>query len=159
MFKLLGETPDKAAAESQYRYEVETALAKASMDRVERRDPNKVYHKMTVAELPGLSPDFDWNELFRRRQDAPIQQPRCVSARFCEGMNQVIAASESGRHEDLSALARFARGGCDVAGAFVEENFNFYGKTLTGAKEMQPRWKRCVKFTDGDLGEALGKAT
>ena len=41
---------------------------------------------------------------------------------------------------------------------FVDENFSFYGKTLTGSKELRPRWKRCVQFTDGDLGEALGKA-
>ncbi|HME31640.1 MAG TPA: M13 family metallopeptidase N-terminal domain-containing protein, partial [Terriglobales bacterium] len=62
MFKLLGESPDKAAADARTVMNLETELAKASMDRVERRDPNKVYHKMTTAQLQALSPAFTWKE-------------------------------------------------------------------------------------------------
>src|SRR5262249_42322504 len=64
MFELMGEGPDKAAADASTVLKLETELATASMDRVERRDPNKVYHKMTVTELQALSPDFAWNEYF-----------------------------------------------------------------------------------------------
>lgn len=158
MFELAGDSPEKAAAEAKTVMAVETALAKASMDRIERRDPNKVYHKMTTAQLQDLSPAFKWNEYFATIKGPEFDSLDVSSPDFMKGMSQLIAGSDLDtiktylRWQTLHAAAPL------LTHAFVEENFNFFGKTLTGAKELRPRWKRCVQYTDGDLGEALGQA-
>ena len=158
MFELTGEKPDQATADANTVMKIETALAQASMDRVERRDPNKTYHKLTTAELQALSPNFTWNEYF-----ATIKGPTFTSLDvsvpdFVKGMNQMLATTSV---DDIKTYLRWQtlhNAAPMLPTAFVEENFNFYGKTLTGSKELRPRWKRCVGYTDGDLGEALGKA-
>ncbi len=158
MFQLLGDSPEQATAEADTVMKLETELAKASMDRVERRDPNKVYHKMTTAQLQELSPAFTWRAYFTTI-DSPSFDSLDVSVPdFVKGMNQVVAGSSL---DDIKTYLRWQtvhHAAQLLPDVFVQENFNFYGKTLTGAKELRPRWKRCVQFTNGDLGEALGKA-
>ena len=158
MFALLGESPDKAAADAKTVMKLETELATASMDRVERRDPNKVYHKMTTAQLQDLSPAFTWKDYFAH-VDTPTFTSLDVSVPdFVKGMNQLIQTAS------LADIKTYLRWHAVHSAAqllptpFVEENFAFFGKTLTGAKELRPRWKRCVSFTNGDLGEALGQS-
>ena len=158
MFQLLDESPEKAAADAKTVLNIETQLATASMDRVERRDPNKVYHKMTTAQLQQLSPAFIWKEYFVTIA-APTFDSLDVSVPdFVKGMNQLVASSNL---DDMKTYLRWQtvhHAAQLLPTAFVDENFAFYGKTLTGAKEIRPRWKRCVQFTNADLGEALGKA-
>jgi len=158
MFKLLGESPDKAAADARTVMNLETELAKASMDRVERRDPNKVYHKMTTAQLQALSPAFTWKEYFATIGSPSFDSLDVSVPDFVKGMNQLVANRDL---EDIKTYLRWQtahRAAPLLPKAFVDENFAFYGKTLTGAKEIRPRWKRCVSFANGDLGEALGEA-
>jgi len=158
MFKLTGEPPAKAAADAKTVLSLETELAKASMDRIERRDPNKVYHKMTTAELQALSPAFTWKEYFIAVGGPSFDSLDVSVPDFVKGMNQVVANS---RLDDIKTYLRWQtvhRAAPLMPKAFVDENFAFYGKTLTGAKEIRPRWKRCVQNTDADLGEALGQA-
>jgi len=158
MFKLLGESPDKAAAHAKTVINLETELAKASMDRVERRDPNKVYHKMTTAQLQALSPAFTWKEYFAIIGSPSFDSLDVSVPDFVKGMNQLVANRDL---EDIKTYLRWQtahRAAPLLPKAFVDENFAFYGKTLTGAKEIRPRWKRCVSFANGDLGEALGEA-
>ncbi len=158
MFGLLGEAPDKASADAKTVMNLETELAKASMDRVERRDPNKVYHKMTTAQLQELGPAFTWKAYFANI-DSPSFNSLDVSVPdFVKGMNQLV---QSASLDDIKTYLRWHAvhsGAQLLPTVFVEENFSFYGKTLTGAPELRPRWKRCVQFTNGDLGEALGQA-
>ncbi len=158
MFKLAGDSPDKAAAEAKTVLKVETDLAKASMDRTERRDPTKVFHKMTTAQLQDLSPAFKWNEYFVAIKSPEFSSLDVSVPDFIKGMNHLIETT------DLDAIKTYLRWQTLHAAApllpkaFVDENFDFYDKTLRGAKELKPRWKRCVQFTDNDLGEALGQA-
>jgi len=158
MFELMGESPDKATADAATVMKLETALATASMDRVERRDPNKTYHKMTVTELQNLSPSFTWNSYFATLKGPGFTSLDVSAPEFVKGMNQMVATASV---DDLKTYLRWQAVHATapiLPTAFVTENFNFYGKTLTGSTELRPRWKRCVQFTDGDLGEALGKA-
>ena len=158
MFALLGESPDKAAADAKAVINLETELAKASMDRVERRDPTKVYHKMTTAQLQELSPAFTWKEYFANIDTPGFTSLDVSVPDFVKGMNQLVQTASL---EDIKTYLRWhaVHSGAQLLPTpFVEENFAFYGKTLTGAKELQPRWKRCVRFTNGDLGEALGQS-
>ena len=157
MFELAGEKPDAAKAHAATVMKMETDLAKGSLDNVSRRDPEKQYHKMGNTELASLSPAFGWNRYFRESGAPPFQSLNVVWPDFFKAMNAEI---ESASLDDWKtyltwhALHSEAR---ILPTPFVAENFDFYGKTMTGAKEMRPRWKRCVDFTDRQLGEALGR--
>ena len=158
MFELLGDAPDVAAANAQTVLRIETALAQGSMSRVDRRDPNKVYHRMSRAELAALSPSFDWNTYFKDLGLAGVQSVNVAVPDFFKTMEAELKAEELPawktylRWHLVHAQARY------LSAAFVDEDFDFYGKTLTGQKELQPRWKRCVRYIDRALGEALGQA-
>ena len=157
-FELYGESPAKALADAKIVMQIETALAKNSLDRTEQRDPEKIYHKMSVADLQKLSPAFAWNEYFTTIQPPTFDSLNVGEPDFVKGMNTIIASNNL---DDIKTYLRWQTlraASPMLPKAFVEEDFNFYGKTLRGAKELRPRWKRCVQYTDNDLGEALGQA-
>jgi endothelin-converting enzyme/putative endopeptidase len=157
MFGLLGDSPEAAAAGAKTVMEIETALAKVSLERVKRRDPANIYHKMPLAELVSLTPGFSWKDYL-----AGIRAPETTSLNvavpdFFKGLETIIAST------DLEKLKTYLRwqtvhAASDILpSAFVDEDFDFYGRTLSGSKELRPRWKRCVDRTDDELGEALGQ--
>jgi endothelin-converting enzyme/putative endopeptidase len=157
MFKLLGDSAEKAALEAAAVMKIETALAKGSMDRVERRDPEKVYHKLTEKEWQDLTPSLSWPK-YRAAVGAPaFDSLNVANPDFFKALN---AELKDASLNDLKVYFRWRLVHAQVQALpapLVDENFNFYGKTLTGAKELRPRWKRCVAAVDGDLGEALGQ--
>ena len=137
--------------------EFETALAKASMDRVARRNPDNTYHKTTVAELAQLSPDFDWKQYLATIGIPPIESLDVVSPDFVKGLGSAI---DNTSLPDLKTYLRWhaLSSAADLLPrAFEEENFRFNEHILRGTQEMPPRWKRCVRATDRALGEALGQ--
>ncbi len=156
--ELYGEPPAKAAADAKIVMKVETDLAKVSLDRTQQRDPTNIYHKMSVTDLQKLSPAFSWNQYFTTVESPKFDSLNVSEPDFVKGMNQLIADN------DLDTIKTYLRwqtlhgASPMLPKAFVEEDFDFYGKTLRGAKELRPRWKRCVQYTDNDLGEALGQA-
>jgi predicted metalloendopeptidase len=138
--------------------QIETALAKNSLDRTEQRDPEKIYHKMGVTDLQKLSPAFSWNQYLTTVQPPSFDNLNVGEPDFVKGMNTIIASHSL---DDIKTYLRWQtlRSASPILPkAFVEEDFDFYGKTLRGVKELRPRWKRCVQYTDNDLGEALGQA-
>ena len=157
MFELLGDPPDVAAADAQTVMRIETALAKGSMTRVERRDPNNLDHKMTGAELGKIAPDFHWEVYFTKVGLPALNSLNVTSPGFFKGMNAEIAKESLPdwkiylRWHLVRSYAPF------LSSPFLNENFAFYGKTLRGQQELQPRWKRCTENVDRDLGEALGQ--
>ncbi len=156
-FKLLGDSPEKAAAEAKAVLNIETALAKGSMDRVERRDPEKVYHKLSAQEWQALTPSLSWSKYLTDVGAPSVPSLNVANPDFFKALN---AELNSVSLDDLKTYFRWRLVHSQVQylpKAFVDENFNFYGKTLTGAKELRARWKRCVAAVDGDLGEALGQ--
>lgn len=158
MFKLLGDSPQKAAAEANTVMTIETALAKGSMDQVARRDPMNLYHKMTEQQWQALSPSFSWPQYIASVDAPSVSSLNVVNPDFFKALEQEL---HDVTLDDLKTYFRWHVVHSDASmlpDAFVNENFNFYGKTLRGAKELQARWKRCVSFTDRELGEALGQA-
>ncbi len=157
MFVLLGDTPEKAATEAADVLRIETAFAQGSMARVEMRDPAKRYHIMTVAEVQALSPDFNWQQYIDGVGVGAAKTLNVSSPGFVKAVNAEIEA------EPLPAMKSYLRwhalhGAAPLLSAkFVDENFDFFNKTLNGQKEQQPRWKRCTRQTDGALGEAVGQ--
>ncbi|MGA6980800.1 MAG: M13 family metallopeptidase [Candidatus Sulfotelmatobacter sp.] len=157
MFELLGDQPAAAAKEAQTVISIETALAKGSMTRVERRDPKSLDHKMSGGELERISPDFEWKVYFAKVGLPALGSLNVTSPNFFKAMNGEIAK------EDLADWKVYLRWhlvhsyALYLSKPFVDENFAFYGKTLRGQKELQPRWKRCTQNVDNELGEALGQ--
>ena len=158
MFDLLGDAPGLAEDESHAVMRIETALAKGSMSRVDRRDPQNVYHKMSRAELQALSPNFQWSVYFEKVGLAALASLNVADPGFLKTMNVQL------KKEDLASWKAYFYWHLAHANAaylpagFVNADFDFYGRTLQGAKQIAPRWKRCVNSTDNDLGEALGQA-
>jgi endothelin-converting enzyme/putative endopeptidase len=143
----------KAAAVLKF----ETALAQSSMDRAARRDPNTRNHPTLVKDLNTLTPGFLWGAFFSGEGSPSFQQLNVGNPEF---FKQLAATLNQTSIDDLKTYLTW-RVLLDTAVSlpkpFVDENFDFFGKTLTGVKEIQPRWKRCVEETDGALGEALGQ--
>jgi putative endopeptidase len=138
---------------------LETRLAKGSLDRVARREPSNRYHKLERTALSASSPAFAWDAYFAGVAPVPMQDTLNVGwPAFFEAMQGVLADSSLEDvktyldwrllHDSAALLPR----------AFVAETFDFYDKTLAGAQELKPRWKRCVELTDRAIGEALGRA-
>ena len=158
MFELLGSSPADAAKKAEVVMAIETALADGSFDLVTRRDPEKVYHKMTVKELAMLGPDFDWAKFFKTVGAPPIQSLDVSVPPFIKTLDGVITKYSL---DDLKTYLTWhlAHSNTEVLPlTFQQANFDFYGKTLRGTKEMRARWKRCVDMTDAQLPDALGKA-
>ncbi len=149
MFKLLGESPEKAAADAKTVMAIETDLAKVSMTRTDRRDPNSIYHKMSVKELQALSPDFNWAAYLTAVGIPPTQGINAREPNFVKGMNAAIAAHPLDHWKTYlkwHLVHAAVSAGPLLPTKFVDENFDFYGKQLTGAKQLRPRWKRCIGF-------------
>jgi endothelin-converting enzyme/putative endopeptidase len=158
MLALAGTPPDQASAGAEKVMAIETALAKGALDVTSRRDPNKVYHRLTPEELQAFTPQFQWPRYFAGIGAPPIYALNVTEPEFFKALGQLLAATPI---DDVKTYLRWQlihSSAIILPAAFVNENFAFYGKALTGAQELRPRWKRCVQYTDGDLGEALGQA-
>ena len=157
MFELLGDKPEAAKAEAAKVLQIETALANASLTQVERRDPYKLFHKVDFKGLQAMTPDFDWS-IYLRQIGLPAQNTFNVTQpAFYAGLDKELKALNIKdiktylRWQTAHALAPY------LSDDFVNENFNFFSKTLRGVPQLSPRWKRCVSLVDQQLGEALGQ--
>ena len=158
MFQLLGDQPEQAAEKAKVVMDVETALAKVSLDNVSRRDPQRLYHKMTRPDLAKLSPAFDWNKYIVALKTPAFESLNVYVPDFVKGFNDVVQSQSLDNIKTYMTWQLIHANAPMLPKRFVDENFDFNSRILTGQKEIRPRWKRCVSYTDGDLGEALGKA-
>ena len=154
----LGDEPaTQAKADADATLRIETGLAKASLTRVQRRNPHNTYHMMTVAELGQIAPAFDWPQYFSV-QGAPnvanlnVSQPEFLKAVQAQLTTEPVEALRGYlRFHLLTAIAPF------LAHPLEQADFDFYSKTLRGVPDMPPRWKTCTRAVDRNLGEALGQ--
>jgi endothelin-converting enzyme/putative endopeptidase len=157
MLVLSGEPADKAKSDADAIMRIETALAKASLTRVERRDPHKTYHFMTVAELSQLAPAMDWPQYFKVQGAPNVAKLNVSQPEFIKTVQEELST------EPLAALKAYLRFHLITASApylahnIEQVNFDFYSKTLRGVDVEPPRWKTCVRAVDRNLGEALGQ--
>jgi putative endopeptidase len=157
MLELAGQSPALAAAGAQAVLRIETDLAKGSLDRVARRDPSQTYHKMSIKELAALAPSIDWPKYFAALDTPPFTDLDVSAPDFFKALDAVLTSTSVA---DLKTYLRWHLLYAEVpllARPFLDENFQFFGRTLTGATELEPRWKRCVQTTDRELGFALGQ--
>ena len=154
---LAGETPDQAKEDADATIKIESALAVASLTRVQRRDPHNTYHMKTIQELAALAPSIDW-PLYFKVQGAPgvaklnVSQPEFIRAVETELSTEDVATLRGYlRFHLLTAAAPY------IAHPFEQASFDFYSKTLRGVPAMPTRWKTCTRSVDRNLGEALGQ--
>ncbi|MDP9122417.1 MAG: M13 family metallopeptidase [Acidobacteriota bacterium] len=157
MFEFLGEKPESAAADARTVLRLETALAKVSLDRVERRTPSNLYHRMSREQLAALTPSFSWNRFFALQELADLRDLNVAEPAFFTGLEALLKSEPLAgwqsymRWHLINALAD------ELPARFAKEQFDFYRGYLRGAQEIEPRWRRCVQSVDRSLGEALGK--
>jgi predicted metalloendopeptidase len=157
MLELAGDSPEKAEKEATSVLSIETGLAKGSMSNVDLRDPNKTYHRMKVAQLQELTPDFSWDSYLKTAGHTDVAEVNVGQPEFFKALNAQLLATPL---DDWKTYLRWHVLDAEAPALpekFVNEDFDFRGRILTGAKQIQPRWKRCVQATDRNLGEALGQ--
>ena len=157
MFELTGTDAAAAADKAKRILALETQLAKNSMSRVERRDPDKTYNMRTLVELQKTTPNFDWNTYFKNAGAPMIESLNVGMPDYIAAMNKIIL------NTDLETIKDYLRwkvihGSASMLSSDLDsENFNFYGNYLYGQEVQQPRWRRVLDATSGCLGEAIGQ--
>ena len=157
MFILAGDTTEQAAMEATAVMKIETALAAASQDRTEMRDPEKRYHIYTVADFEKLAPDFDFGVYFKDVKVRPFETLNVSSPNFIKAINDLIASEPVDSWKSYFRWHTIHTSASNLPKAFFDENFAFFGKTLQGQEVPTPRWKECTSMTDRALGEAVGQ--
>ncbi len=156
-FMLIGYDSAKAMDNANSILILETELAKASMPRVEERDPNKIYHKMPVKKLISLSPDFNWNVYFKNIGVTKFNEINVAQPEFFKEISSIVHSTPIETLKEYLKWNIIRSAEPYLSDPFVDANFNFYGKVLNGTKEMQPRWKRVLGAINGNIGMELGK--
>jgi putative endopeptidase len=157
MLELLGDSPEKSAGEAAAVLAIETSLAKVSMSNVDLRDPNKTYHRMKVAEAQAMTPNFSWAAYLREMGHADVQEMNVAQPDFFKALATQLTSTPIDDWKTYFRWHAVNSAALALPEQFVNEDFDFRGRILTGAKQIQPRWKRCVQSTDRSLGEALGQ--
>ena len=157
MFELLGEAKPAAEAAAQTVMAIETELARSSLTREARRDPHKVYHRMTLAQLRKIAPAFDWPRYLNASAVSTGTPINVAQPAFFRKLNTLLATRPLAdwktylRWNVVNSQATY------LAKPFAQASFDFYSTRLRGVETMPPRWKQCVRWVDRDLGEALGQ--
>jgi putative endopeptidase len=156
MFVLIGESEAQAKADAARVLALETRFAGASMPRVAMRDPNATYHKMTRAEFQALTPRIDWQRYLDQVGAKNVTVVNVRQPGFFRTLDTLLATVPL---EDWKAYLRWratSAASPSLSSAFVNQSFS-WTQNLSGAKELRPRWKRCVSATEAVLGEAVGE--
>ena len=157
MFELAGDKRDEAAAEARTVLAIETGLAKASMDRTERRDPHKRDHTMSVKEIAAAAPYFELTQYFADNGSPRFTSLNVGNPDFFKTVNEQLNAAPLDDWKTYLRWRTLDTYAPTLSKAFVDEDFQFKDAYMSGQKEIEPRWKRCVRSTDRNLGMALGE--
>lgn len=157
MFRLLADSPADAASAAGAVLKIETELAKASMGRVERREPKNIHHKMKLSEFERLAPSFGWSQYLRAVGTPAFESLDVSDPGFFKGFEAALGAYTLDEWKTYLRWSLVHGSASMLPSAFIKEDFEFFGKRLAGQQELKARWKRCVEFADRGLGEALGE--
>lgn len=157
LFGLMGSNDAGAQDQRDTVLSIETALAKASMKKEDMRDPDKIYNKLTLAQLKRLAPSIDWDTYLRNIRGAKakyylVMQPEFFKA--VDGMLGSVSIDDWKTYLSFHVVNDFAGA---LSDPFIKQSFSFYGKTLMGTKQLKPLWRRTLSSVNGSLGEVLGK--
>ncbi|HDS1220685.1 M13 family metallopeptidase [Stenotrophomonas sp. TWI143] len=154
---LSGVDAAQAAEQAKAVMAFETRLAKASMSRIEMRDPAKRYNPLSAADADRLTPNFSWTALFDTLKVPAAQKFSLAQPGFFSEMDKMLADVPASTWQAYLRFHTIDDASPYLSSQFEKANFDFYGTTLRGQKEMQPRWKRVLESVNGGMGEALGQ--
>jgi putative endopeptidase len=155
---LAGESPAAASADAQRVFALEVELAKASMTRVALRDPNATYHKTSLADLKRMAPAIQWPTYFRTvGLTAQVPFVNVAEPAFIQRASTLVQTAPLDEWRAYLSYHLVSTAAPWLSAPFANENFA-YTSLYSGAKQMLPRWKRCLRAADSHIGEALGKA-
>ena len=158
MLVLAGEPEGQASEDASTVLELETAMAKAQMDNVTRRDPKNINNKMSLAQIRELTPSIQW-DVYLRAVNAPVSEHYIVSSpNFFRAEEKLLAEHPLEHWKIYMRWQAVHQAAPYLTKAMADENFDFFFRTLAGQEEQLPRWRRCTHSADRDLGEALGQA-
>jgi putative endopeptidase len=157
VLQLLGDTPEQAAAGARTVLRIETDLARGQMSRVERRNPDNTYHRMPRARLTEMMPSWPWDRYFEQMGVGQIKDLNVTSPGYFTALERELTTVPLTDWKTYLRWHAARLASPYLSAAFVNADFDFFSRTLTGARELQPRWKRCVGRVDRHLGEALGQ--
>jgi len=156
LFSLIGQSPEQSAQSADTVLKIETELAKAYMERTLRRDPKNRDHKMSVAAVEGLVPNFHLDRYFAASGAPAFTELNVVNPDFFKSVNTVIESTPLDAWKTYMTWQMLSNASPWLSENFVQEDFKFQ-QAITGQKELPVRWKRCINATDNALGEALGQ--
>lgn len=157
MFQLAGFDESAARKNMEAVLEIETRIAKASFSAVEQRNPAANYHKMTLDELKKSVPGIDWDAFLSGVGVKGVTELSVSQVEPIKEVEKIINTISVEKQVAYMQWKLINRAAGYLSDDFVAQNFDFYGKTLSGRKENQPRWKRAVGTVNGMLGEAVGQ--
>ena len=151
-----GASPEAAKADAGRVLAIETALAKGCLTNVQRRDPKASYHFLPFDSLRGMAPSFDWSVYLKGRGRASLDSLNISHPGFLRTLEPLLATSALADWQAYLRWKVLDDASPTLTEAFGKENFAFASR-MSGARAMQPRWKRCQRAVDGDLGDQLGQ--
>ncbi|HXU73436.1 MAG TPA: M13 family metallopeptidase [Polyangia bacterium] len=157
MLALSGEPAATAKKHAQKILAFETTLAKASLTRVERRNPYNLYHKVDRAKLQAMTPSFKWDAYLTATGSPSLSTFNVDQPAFLAAVEKQLTAVDLDTWKAYLRWHLVSDRAPYLSKAFVDADFAFYSKYLRGVVAQRPRWKRCVHMVDRDLGEALGQ--
>jgi putative endopeptidase len=157
MLQLIGEDPAKATFDADHVMALETQLAQAQMGRVEMRSPEKTYNITPVAQLATMAPNVNWAALLQTAGLSDLQSLNVAQPDFFKTVSRLVDEAPLDTWKAYLKWHVLDQAATSLSSAFVNEDFNFSGRILSGTKEQQERWKRCVRSTDFYLGDLLGQ--
>ena len=156
VFGMIGDSKADAEKHAAEVMALETELAKAMLTRVEMRDPKRLFNKMSPKEFTALTPSLDWKG-FYSAIGLEAQVVNVTEPAYFQALEKQLHAAPLDSWKSLLRWNLIRDMSNYLSTSFVDTHFDFYGKTLRGIPEQQPRWRRCVRWVDGDLGELLGQ--
>ena len=157
MLQFLGDSPAVAAANANKILALEIEMSKPRLDRVERRDRRKSYNPMTVAELGKLTPSINWNTYFTKIGLAQADTIIVTQPKYMTALETIFKENKVADWKAYMRWSLLNRASSQLSTSIENANFDFYGKTLTGAVKQRPRDENALQTINGTLGEALGK--
>ena len=157
MLQFLGDKPAVAKANAEKILALETEMSKPRLDRVERRDRRKSYNPMTLAELSKLTPSINWNTYFTKIGLAKVDTVIVSQPKYMTALETIFKENKVGDWKAYMCWSLLNRASSQLSTTVENANFDFYGKTLTGAVKQRPRDENALQTINGTMGEALGK--
>ncbi len=157
MFTLAGDKPEVAAKKAAAVMAFETRLARVTMSKQDRRDTQKLNNPTSFKAFTASAPAIDFTTYVKDVKAPAFADMNVNDPAFFKGLNQAIGETDLADLKTYFQWHALRAAAPWLSKSFVDENFAFYGKTLSGAQELRPRWKRCTDAADNALGEDLGK--